>query len=114
MPAIHAAYAALAAAIVAEMVGTALLQKSEQFTRILPTLAMIACYTASFYFLAQALRAVPLGIAYAIWGGVGIVLVALIGVLVFRQAMDWAAILGIGLIVAGVVVLNGFSQTISH
>jgi small multidrug resistance pump len=71
-------------------------------------------YMGSFFFLAQALKIVPLGVAYAIWGGVGIVLTAIVGVLVFRQALDLAAMIGIGMIVGGVVVMQAFSNTVSH
>ena len=107
-------YGALAIAIVCEVVGTAFLQKSEQFTKPVPTLLMALFYVGSFFFLAQALKAVPLGIAYAIWGGVGIVLIALVSIFVFRQTLDLAAMIGIGMIVGGVVIMNGFSNSVSH
>ncbi|WP_041785529.1 DMT family transporter [Rhodospirillum centenum] len=108
------AYGALALAIVCEVAGTTFLQKSEQFTRPGPILLMVLFYAGSFYFLAQALKAVPLGIAYAVWAGVGIVLTAVIGAVIFRQMLDAAAILGIGLIVAGVVVIQIFSKSVTH
>lgn len=107
-------YLALALAIMLEVTGTAFLQKSEQFTRFFPTLLMAMAYALSFYFLALALRAIPLGVAYALWAGLGIVLVALIGFVLFGQQLDLAAIVGIGLIVAGVVVLNTLSTTATH
>lgn len=107
-------YATLFTAIVLEVLGTTFLQRSQQFTQILPTLAMGLCYAASFYFLSHALRTMPLGIAYAIWSGLGIVLVSLIGLLAFGQKLDLAAIIGLGLIVSGVVVVNLFSNSVSH
>ncbi|QLF69686.1 QacE family quaternary ammonium compound efflux SMR transporter [Peteryoungia desertarenae] len=108
------AYSALGAAIVLEVIGTTLLQKSEQFTRLLPTTGMVMFYAASFYLLSVALKGMPLGIAYAMWAGLGIVLTALISVLYFRQSLDLPALAGIGLIVAGVVVMNMLSKTVSH
>ncbi|MCP3387831.1 multidrug efflux SMR transporter [Bradyrhizobium sp. CCGB12] len=108
------AYGALAAAIVCEVIGTSLLQKSEQFTKPIPTLLMAVFYAGSFFFLSQTLKTVPLGVAYAIWGGLGIVLTALISIFAFRQTLDLAAIIGIGMIVGGVVIVNGFSNTTLH
>lgn len=107
-------YASLAAAIVFEVIGTTFLQKSEQFTRMVPTAAMVLFYVASFYLLSQALKGLPLGIAYAMWSGLGIVLTAAIGLIVFKQSLDLAALVGMGLIIAGVVVMNLFSNTVSH
>ncbi len=114
MNSIFIAYGALGLAIVCEVVGTTFLQKSEQFTRLVPSLVMVAAYIGSFYFLSQALRSLPLGVAYAIWGGLGIVLTAAIGVVVFRQTLDAAALVGIGMIVAGVVVVQTLSTSVSH
>ena len=107
-------YATLFTAIVLEVIGTTFLQRSEQFTRLVPTLVMGLCYAASFYFLSLALRSMPLGIAYAIWSGLGIVLVSVIGLLVFGQKLDLAAVTGLTLIVAGVVIVNLFSGSVSH
>ncbi|WP_417773952.1 DMT family transporter [Stappia sp.] len=107
-------YAALATAIVLEVIGTTALQQSQQFTRVLPTVVMGACYFASFYFLSVALRTFPVGIAYAIWSGLGIVLISAVGYFVFRQSLDLAALIGLGLIMAGVIVVNVFSNTVSH
>lgn len=107
-------YVPLAIAIALEVVGTSLLQRSQQFTKLWPTLGMAICYLASFYLLSLALRALPLGIAYAVWSALGIVLVALIGLFVFHQKLDLPAVIGLGLIVAGVVVVNLFSQTTGH
>ena len=108
------AYGALALAIICEVTGSTFLQKSEQFTRLGPTLLMALFYGVSFFLLSQALKAIPLGVAYAIWAGLGIVLTAVVGVVLLRQAIDAAAVIGIGLIVAGVVVMQMFSQTASH
>ncbi|WP_134726803.1 DMT family transporter [Paracoccus luteus] len=108
------AYAVLTIAIVLEVIATSFLMMSQQFTRPLPTIIMALCYLLSFYFLSQALRFVPLGVAYAVWSGLGIVLTAGIGLVVFRQQPDLPAVIGIGLILAGVIVINGFSQTSLH
>ncbi|QIE47293.1 multidrug efflux SMR transporter [Pseudohalocynthiibacter aestuariivivens] len=111
---IFTAYAALATAIVCEVTGTSLLQRSEQFTRALPTIGMIVCFAASLFFLSLALRAIPLGVAYAIWGGLGIILTSIISVVVFRFTLDVWAIVGIGLIVSGVLVMNLLSNSATH
>ena len=108
------AYGVLGLAIVCEVTASALLQKSEQFTRMGPVIAMGVLYVAAFFFLSQALKAIPLGVAYAIWAGVGIVLTAVVGVVAFRQMLDVAALIGIGLIVSGVVVMQVFSQATGH
>jgi small multidrug resistance pump len=102
----------LAIAIVAEVIGTSALKASNGFTALLPSLVVMAGYSVSFYFLSLALRAIPVGVAYAIWSGVGIVLISAIAWVVYRQALDFAAILGIGLIIAGVVVIQLFSSTV--
>ncbi|NHZ93132.1 QacE family quaternary ammonium compound efflux SMR transporter [Massilia sp. CCM 8733] len=107
-------YLALAGAIVCEVIGTTFLGKSEQFSKMLPTGLMALFYAGSFYLLSLALKHVPLGVAYAIWGGVGIVLTALIGVIVFKQRLDPVAIIGIGLIVTGVVLVQAFSTSAAH
>lgn len=107
-------YGFLMLAIIFEVLGTTFLVKSEQFTRLVPTLLTAALYVCSFYFLTQTLRTIPLGIAYAIWGGVGIVLTAIIGLVIFKQGIDMPAIIGIGLIILGVVVINVFSTTVGH
>ncbi|WP_159711515.1 DMT family transporter [Geminicoccus flavidas] len=114
MPSSLSAYGLLAFAIVFEVAGSSMLQRSEQFTRFIPAVATIACFAASLFFLSQALKAIPLGVAYAIWGGVGIILTTLVSVFVFRFTVDLAAIIGIALIVAGVVVINVFSNSVAH
>ena len=107
-------YLALMSAIVCEVIGTSLLQHSRQFTRLWPTVGMALFYLTSFYLLSLALRGLSLGIAYAIWSGVGIILTAAVSVFVYRLPLDWPALIGIGLIVSGVVVMNLFSKSISH
>jgi small multidrug resistance pump len=107
-------YGSLLSAIALEVVGTTLLQQSQQFTRILPTLGMALCYGAAFYLLSITLRVLPVGIAYAIWSGLGIVLISVVGLIVFRQSLDMAAMIGLGFIIAGVVIVNVFSKTVAH
>lgn len=103
----------LSAAIIAEIIGTSGLKASDGFGKFWPSLLTIVAYGTSFVFLSLALRTIPVGIAYAVWGGVGMVLIACVGWLVFGQRLDAAAILGMLLIVSGVVVINVFSKTVS-
>lgn len=105
-------YLYLGIAIVAEVVATSALKASEGFTRPLPGLVVVLGYGAAFYFLSLVLKTVPMGVAYAIWSGVGIVLIAAIGWLLMKQPLDLPALLGIGLIVAGVAVIQLFSKAI--
>ena len=107
-------YVYLAIAILAEVVGTVALKASGEFTKIVPSTVVVIGYAVSFYFLALTLRTIPLGITYAIWSGVGIVLIALSGALVYRQIPDLPAMIGMALILVGVVVINVFSKTVSH
>lgn len=107
-------YLYLAIAIVAEVAATSALKASEGFTRPGPSLIVVAGYGLAFYCLSLVLRTVPVGIAYAIWAGVGIVLIALIGWLVLRQPLDAPAVVGIALIIAGVVVIQLFSKSTAH
>lgn len=100
----------LGIAIFSEVVATSALKAAEGFTRPWPSVIVIVGYALAFYFLSLALRAIPLGVAYAIWSGVGVALVSIVGWFVYRQALDIGAIIGIGLIVAGVLVLNLFSK----
>jgi small multidrug resistance pump len=108
------AYLYLAIAIISEVVGTAALKASEEFTRLVPSLIVVVGYASAFYFLTLTLRTIPVGIAYAVWAGVGIVLICIVSWILYKQTLDWPAILGIGLIAAGVVVINGFSGSINH
>ncbi len=104
----------LALAIVLEVVGSSFLKASDGFSKWLPSAIVIVAYVSCFYFLSLALKFIPLGLAYAIWSGLGIVLTAAISVVIFKQSLDWAAVIGIILIVAGVVVMNFFSKAGAH
>lgn len=108
------AYGFLFVAIVAEIFGTTMLARSAQFTRLWPTLGMGVAYALSFYLLTLVLQTLPLAIAYALWGGLGIVLTTLVGSLVLKQPIDTAAGVGIFLILAGVVIINGWSSAATH
>ncbi|MEM9344843.1 MAG: SMR family transporter [Pseudomonadota bacterium] len=107
-------YVYLVIAIVFETIGTTALKASEGFTRLWPSLIVVFGYAISFWFLAQTLKAVPVGIAYALWSALGIALIALIGWIVFGQKLDAAAVIGLGLIISGVVVISLFSNSTSH
>lgn len=104
----------LGVAIVAEIIATSALKGSQGFTRLAPSILTVAGYAVSFYFLSLTLRYIPVGVAYAVWSGVGIVLISLVGAWVFDQHLDLPAILGIALIIAGVLVMNVFSKSIGH
>lgn len=108
------AWLLLAIAILAEVIGTSALKASAGFSKLVPSVVVVAGYGTAFYFLSLTLRHIPIGIAYAVWSGAGTVLIALIGVIAYRQKLDPAAILGISLIVAGVLVLNLFSKSGAH
>jgi small multidrug resistance pump len=111
---ISVSYLALGLAIVLEVAGSSFLLKSEQFTRPLPSAMVLVFYGLAFYGLSIALRHIPLGVAYAIWSGVGIVLTAVIALVVFRQKLDLAALVGIGFILTGVLIMNLFSKASAH
>lgn len=108
------AYGWLGIAIVAEVIATSTMRATQGFTRPIPSMVTVAGYVVAFYCLSLALRTMPTGIAYAIWSGAGVVLVAGIAWGVQGQRLDWPAILGMALIVAGVLVLNLFSRTVAH
>lgn len=107
-------YIYLLLAIIAEVIGTSALQASAQFTRLWPSVLVVTAYAASFYFMTFALKYMPVSIVYAIWSGLGIVFIALIGLFWFKQSLDAAAIIGLSLIVAGVIVIHLFSNSASH
>lgn len=107
-------YVYLALAILFETIGTSFLQASQQFTRLLPSVAVLFFYAISFYLLSLVLKVMPVGIAYAIWSGLGIVLITLIGWVVFKQSLDLPAVIGLSLIIVGVIVVNLFSKTVGH
>jgi small multidrug resistance pump len=104
-------YLYLAIAIVTEVIATTSLKASAEFTKPVPSLIVVVGYGASFYFMTLVLRTVPVGITYAVWSGVGIVLVAILGTLLYEEVPDLPAIIGMGLIILGVAVINVFSKT---
>ncbi|MAX32970.1 small multidrug resistance pump [Onishia taeanensis] len=107
-------YVFLALAIVAEVVGTSALKASQEFSRFWPSVLVVVCYGLAFYLLSLALRTLPVGIAYAFWAGLGIVLVTLIGIVVYGERPDLPAVVGLGMIIGGVVVIQVFSSVSSH
>lgn len=107
-------YIYLLVAILFEVVATTALKETHGFTRPMPSLVAIAGYGLAFYFLALTLRAMPVGVVYAIWSGAGIVFITAIGWVWFRQALDVPALIGMGFIMAGVLIINLFSRTVMH
>ncbi len=107
-------WALLIIAIVAEVIGTSALRASDGFSRLWPSVLVIVGYAVAFYFLSLTLKTIPMGVSYAIWSGVGIVLISLVGWLVFDQTLDTPALAGMGLIVTGVLVINIFSTSAGH
>lgn len=104
----------LSIAIIAEVVATSALKASNGFSKPVPTLVVILGYGAAFYLLALTLRTIPVGVAYAVWSGVGIVLITAVGWFWFGQRLEVPALIGMALIIAGVVVLNVFSGSVAH
>ena len=107
-------YVYLLIAVILETIGTAAVQASEQFTRFWPTAIIVVAYISSFYFMSLTLKYMQVSVVYAIWSGLGIVLIGLIGLIVFKQSLDLGAIAGMALIIAGVVVINLFSNSATH
>ena len=107
-------YVYLTVAVIFEVIATTALKETHAFTRLAPSLVVVAGYGLAFYFLSLTLRTMPVGIVYALWCGAGIVLVTAIGWLWFRQALDFPALAGMGLLMAGVAVINLFSKTLAH
>jgi len=107
-------YVYLAIAIISEVAATSALKASLSFTQWLPSLVVVIGYSLAFYFMTLVLRTLPIGITYAIWSGVGMVLVAIIGAYVYHQTPDIPAMIGMGLIISGVVVIHLFSKTVVH
>ena len=101
-------------AIVCEVIATSALKSAAGFTRLGPSVIVVVGYGVAFYCLSEVVKTLPLGVTYAIWSGVGVALIAVVGWLVFDQKLDAAALFGLGLIVTGVVIINVFSKTVSH
>lgn len=104
----------LTIAIVAEVIATSALKAAEGFTQLVPSIIVVTGYALAFFFLSLTLRSIPLGITYAVWSGIGIVLVSFAGWMIYGQTLDLPALIGVGLIVAGTVILFGFSKTVLH
>jgi len=107
------AYVYLIIAIAAEVAATSALKASEEFSKLLPSIIVVVGYSTSFYFLALTLRHLPIGIAYALWSGLGIILVTLVGIVIYHQTPDLPALIGMGFIITGVAIINIFS-TMTH
>ncbi len=107
-------YVFLGLAICLEVIGSSFLFKSNGFSKLIPSIITVLAFGGCFYFFSHALKSIPLGVAYAIWAGLGIVLTALVSIIVFKQKIDEPAMLGMLLIVIGVVVINVFSKSAAH
>ena len=107
-------YLTLAIAILAEVAATTALKASDSFSRLIPSGIVVLGYAVSFYFLSLTLRTMSVGIAYAVWAGVGIVLIAVLGWIVYGQKLDLAAMAGMALIIVGVMVINLLSKSTGH
>ena len=107
-------YLYLTVAIIAEVIATSALKSSEGFTKLIPSIIVIAGYGISFYFFALLIKTMPLGIAYSLWAGLGIVLVTLVALIKFKQIPDLPALIGMTLIIMGVVIINLYSKTIDR
>jgi len=108
------AYLYLTLAVIAEVIGTSALKASNEFTSIVPSVIVIVGYGTAFYLLTLVLRTIPVGVSYAIWSGLGIVLVTLVSIFLYKQIPDLPAMIGMGLIIAGVVIINIYSKTVVH
>ncbi len=108
------AYLILLLAVVAETIGTSALQASQQFTRLWPSVLVVIGYGFAFYLMGLTLKVMPVGIVYAIWSGLGIVLIAIIGFIVFGQKLDWPAVVGLAMILTGILIIHLFSRTAGH
>ena len=104
----------LAIAIVGEVIATSFLRASAGFTQLVPSIIVVVGYCVTFYFFSLALQTIPVGIGYAIWSGVGIIIVSIIAFFAYGQTLDLPALIGIGLILTGVLVINLFSQSSTH
>ena len=107
-------YIILMFAVLAETIGTTALQASQQFTKLVPSVIVVVAYGTAFYLLAIALKTFPVGIAYAMWSGFGIIFISIIGFVVFGQKLDLAAIVGLAMIIGGILVINLLSNSATH
>ncbi|MGE3319228.1 MAG: multidrug efflux SMR transporter [Candidatus Berkiella sp.] len=107
-------YLYLAIAIIAEVIATSSLKACAEFTKLIPSILVVGGYCVAFYFLMLSLRTIPVGVAYAIWSGVGVVVVAIISYFLFRQSLDIPAMIGIAMIIAGVLVIQTLSSSSAH
>ena len=101
-------------AILSEVIATSALKFSEGFTKLVPSVIVVVGYGLSFYLLSLSLKVFPIGIAYAIWSGVGLVLTVIAGMLIWKESLDWARVTGILLIIAGIILINVFSKATVH
>ncbi len=101
-------------AILSEVIATTSLKFSEGFTKLIPSLVVVIGYGLSFYLLSIALKVMPIGVAYAIWSGVGLILTVIAGMILFQESLDWARVTGILLIIAGIVFINVVSKSVAH
>ena len=108
------AYLILALAVLAETIGTTALQASQQFTRLWPSVLVVLAYAMSFYLLSMTLKVMPVGVVYALWSGLGIILIAIIGFAVFGQRLDLPAVIGLLMIIGGIAVIHLFSNATPH
>lgn len=106
------AYIFLVGAVVAEVTASSFVNKSEYLTKLIPSLIACGFYLLALVLFSQSLRSIPLGLGYAIWSGLGITIVALVSVFYFKQTLDLPAMAGLGLIIAGVILINGFSESV--
>ncbi len=107
-------YLILLTAVVFEVIATTLLNKTEQLTKVVPSIAMVVCYLIAFFCMTVVMKSIPVGIVYATWSGLGMVLVSVAAYFVYKQVLDLPAIIGISLIIAGVLVMNLFSKSTVH
>ena len=101
-------------AVVSEVTATTALKFSEGFTKLIPSVVVVVGYALSFYLLSLSLKVIPIGTAYALWSGIGIILTVIVGAILWREQMDWARGIGIAFIMAGILIINLFSKTASH
>lgn len=107
-------FAILFFAILSEVIATSALKFSEGFTKLVPSVVVVLGYGLSFYLLSLSLKVFPIGIAYAIWSGVGLVLTVIAGMIIWKETLDWARVTGIILILAGIILINVFSKVSAH